>query len=176
VARSAAHWRFAFDRHAASDAVGATVAQLTTEARLRILLGPGGGIAVQASPLPPAPEEPVAVALAELPVAATDPRLFHKTSDRAFYDEARAAAGTFELLFANARGELTEGSFTNLFVPRGGRLLTPPLSAGLLPGVLRAELIEGGRAIEAVLTPADLVGEFFVGNSLRGLLRARLVR
>jgi para-aminobenzoate synthetase/4-amino-4-deoxychorismate lyase len=138
------------------------------------MLGHDGGIAVQGAPLPPAPEEPVAVALADLPIAATDPRLFHKTSDRAFYDDARVRAGTFELLFRNARGELTEGSFTNLFVPRGGKLLTAPLAAGLLPGVLRAELIERGAAVEATLTQADLDGEFFIGNSLRGLIRARL--
>jgi para-aminobenzoate synthetase/4-amino-4-deoxychorismate lyase len=53
-------------------------------------------------------------------------------------------------------------------------LLTPPLSAGLLPGVLRAELIESGRAVEAALTRADLNHGFFVGNALRGLIPATL--
>jgi para-aminobenzoate synthetase/4-amino-4-deoxychorismate lyase len=71
-------------------------------------------------------------------------------------------------------GQLTEGSFTNLFVDRGGKLLTPPLSAGLLPGVLRAELIDSGRAVEAALTRADLNHGFFVGNALRGLIPATL--
>ena len=99
----------------------------------------------------------------------------HKTSDRAAYDEARAAAGAFEVLFTDAEGFLTEGSFTSLFVERGGRLLTPPLARGLLPGVLRARLIEEGRAEEAELTPDDLAGGFLVGNSVRGLIRARLV-
>ncbi len=46
-------------------------------------------------------------------------------------------------------GFLTEGSFTSLFVERGGRLLTPPLARGLLPGILRARLIDEGRAEEA---------------------------
>ena len=89
------------------------------------------------------------MAVAPLPVAADDFRLRHKTSDRAFYDEARAAAGAFEVLFRDPDGFLTEGSFTSLFVERGGRLLTPPLARGLLPGVLRARLIEEGRAEEA---------------------------
>ena len=65
---------------------------------------------------------------------AGDFRLAHKTSDRAFHDEARAASGAFEILFRDEAGFLTEGSFTSLFVERGGRLLTPPLARGLLPG------------------------------------------
>ena len=71
-------------------------------------------------------------------------------------------------------GQLTEGSRTNLFVERGGRLLTPPLSRGLMPGILRAKLIEEGRAEEAELTPDDLEGEFYIGNIVRGLIPARL--
>ncbi|MFN7173851.1 MAG: aminotransferase class IV, partial [Thermaurantiacus tibetensis] len=71
----------------------------------------------------------------------------------------------------------TEGSFTSLFVEDGGRLLTPPLGRGLLPGVLRAELLATGRAVEADL-PADAVrkagraGRLFLGNALRGLFPA----
>jgi branched-subunit amino acid aminotransferase/4-amino-4-deoxychorismate lyase len=52
-------------------------------------------------------------------------------------------------------------------------LLTPPLSSGLLPGILRAELLESGAAEEAVLTQADLSGEVYFGNSLRGLIPAQ---
>ena len=103
-----------------------------------------------------------------------DFRLRHKTSDRAFYDEARAAAGTFEVVFQDADGFLTEGSFTNLFVERGGKLITPPLARGLLPGVLRARLLEEGRAVEGELRPDDLAGGFLLGNAVRGLVPARL--
>ena len=71
-------------------------------------------------------------------------------------------------------GQLTEGSFTSLFVERDGMLLTPPLGLGLLPGVLRGELIDTGRAVEAVLTRADLAGGFLIGNALRGLIPAML--
>ncbi len=174
LAASAAHWRFAFDRHGVLNQIQATVGELAHPARLRILLAPCGAVAVLASPLPPAPVEPVEVAVAALPVGRDDPRLYHKTSDRDFYDAARRASGAFEVVFVNACGELTEGSFTSLFVPRGDTLLTPPVAAGLLPGVLRAELIDSGAAIEATLTVADLAGGFFVGNSLRGLIAARL--
>jgi para-aminobenzoate synthetase/4-amino-4-deoxychorismate lyase len=115
------------------------------------------------------------VALAALPVDAEDFRLRHKTSDRAFYDEARAASGAFEILFIDGEGFVTEGSFTSLFVERDGMLLTPPLARGLLPGILRARLIEEGRAREADLKAADLANGFLIGNALRGLVRARLI-
>jgi para-aminobenzoate synthetase / 4-amino-4-deoxychorismate lyase len=80
------------------------------------------------------------------------------------------------VIAARPDGQLTEGSFTSLFVPRDGRLLTPPLALGLLPGVLRAELIEAGRAAEAPLTAADLAHGFFVGNAVRGLIPAVVER
>jgi para-aminobenzoate synthetase/4-amino-4-deoxychorismate lyase len=174
LARSAAHWRFAFDRGRVLARIEAATRELTRPSRIRVLLAADGEVAVQASSLPPAPAEPVEVALAPLGVGATDPRLFHKTTDREFHDSPRRTSGAFELLFVNERGELTEGSFTNLFVPRDDMLLTPPLASGLLPGVLRAELLDKGAAVEATLTPADLPAEFFIGNSLRGLIRAKL--
>jgi branched-subunit amino acid aminotransferase/4-amino-4-deoxychorismate lyase len=59
-------------------------------------------------------------------------------------------------------------------VERGDRLLTPPLSRGLLPGILRSVLIDSGRAAEADLKPDDLSEGFYVGNMARGLIPARL--
>ena len=78
------------------------------------------------------------------------------------------------MVFVDGDGCLTEGSFTNVFVERGGVLLTPPLARGLLPGVLRAELIDSGRAVEQDLTADDLAASFFLGNALRGLFPARV--
>ena len=74
------------------------------------------------------------------------------------------------MIFRNERGELTEGARSNIFIERDGLLLTPPLTAGVLPGILRAELMAQGRAREAVLTPDDLSGTVYFGNSLRGLI------
>ncbi len=142
--------------------------------RLRLLLAPSGEIAVQLSPLARHPSEPVAVALTPHPVTATDWRLRHKTTDRSFYDDARRASGAFECLLVHEDGQITEGSFTNIFVPWGGRLATPPLALGLLPGILRQRLIETGEAFEAPLTAANLAEGFFIGNALRGLIPARL--
>jgi para-aminobenzoate synthetase/4-amino-4-deoxychorismate lyase len=164
---------FPFDRHEARNELQAATFR-AGPSRLRLLLSRSGVFAIELRPLPPLPDPPVAVALLPLPVEASDFRLRHKTSDRTFYDEARAAAGTFEVIFHDADGFLTEGSFTNIFVERSGRLVTPPLSRGGLPGVLRARLLDEGRAAEGDLRPADLAGGFFLGNAVRGLVPARL--
>src|SRR3546814_1112285 len=108
------------------------------------------------------------------PMAADDFRLSHKTSLRDVYDIARHESGAAEVVFVDEPGFVTEGSWSNIFVERDGQLLTPPLALGLLPGVLRADLIDKGRAVESHLRIADLEGGFFIGNSLRGLIPARL--
>ncbi|WP_267395790.1 MULTISPECIES: aminodeoxychorismate synthase component I [unclassified Sphingomonas] len=170
---SAAALGFAFDRHAARNDLQAATFRLRRPCRLRLLLAASGAVAIEVAPAPPAPVAPFAVAVVPLPVAPRDFRLAHKTSDRGFYDAARRAAGTDEVVFEHD-GRLTEGSFTSLFVERDGVLVTPPLRHGLLPGVLRAELLATGRAREGELSRADLAGSFFVGNALRGLIPARL--
>ncbi|WP_213979600.1 aminodeoxychorismate synthase component I [Sphingomonas sp. dw_22] len=163
---------FSFDRHSARNELQAATFRLRDPARVRLLLGPSGAIAIGIAPLAQPPEGPVAVAIARREVAPDDFRLAHKTTRRGFLDRARAASGAWEVVFTDDQGFLTEGSFTSIFVERDGRLVTPPLSRGLLPGVLRAELIESGRAVEGDLTPADLKGGFFLGNTLRGLVSA----
>ncbi len=175
MAASAKAFGFAFDHHALRNELQAATFRLRGGRRLRVRLSRSGAVAIEVRPLPTALDGPVDVAISALPVAGHDFRLRHKTSDRAFYDAARAASGCFEVLFVDGAGKLTEGSFTNLFVDRGGTLVTPPLARGLLPGVLRARLLDEGRAGEGDVTPADLAAGFFVGNALRGLIPARLV-
>jgi para-aminobenzoate synthetase/4-amino-4-deoxychorismate lyase len=170
--RSADALAFAFDRHHARNELQAATFFLREPRKLRLLLSRSGAIAIESRPLPPLPAGPVAVAVRPRPVDAEDFRLAHKTSDRGFYDKARGEA--FEILFADAAGFLTEGSWTSLFVERAGKLATPPLTRGLLPGVLRERLIEEGRAIEADLRVEDLAGTFYIGNAVRGLIAAKL--
>lgn len=171
---SAQAFDFSFDRHAVRNELQAATFRLREAKRIRLLLAKSGAVAIEISNLPPAPVGPVAVAVVPLPVDVSDFRLVHKTSDRAFYDEARAKAGAFEVVFTDADGFLTEGSFTTLYVERDGVLLTPPLSRHLLPGTLRTELIEAGRAKEADVRPEDLANGFFIGNAIRGILPARI--
>jgi para-aminobenzoate synthetase/4-amino-4-deoxychorismate lyase len=175
LAASAAALGFALDRHAVRNELQAATFRLTAPSRVRLMLARSGRIAIETQALPARPVMPAEVAIAPRPVSASDFRLVHKTSDRSFYDQARIASGRFEVVFVDDDGFLTEGSFTNVFVERDGVLATPPLARGLLPGVLREQLIEQGRAVEAELTEYDLARGFLVGNALRGLIPARLV-
>lgn len=165
---------FTFDRHGARNSLQSATFRLRSAARVRMRLAPSGALAVEVSPLPRLAELPVPVAVRPAPMAADDFRLTHKTSLRAAYDSARHESGAAEVVFVDEPGFVTEGSWSNVFVERGGQLLTPPLALGLLPGVLRAELIDKGRAVESHLRLADLESGFFIGNSLRGLVPARL--
>lgn len=176
MAASADFLRLAFDPEAARMAVQAVMAGAQGVQRLRLLLSASGAMAVQLSPMTGLHEDVVDVAAVMLPVDAGDWRLRHKTSDRRFYDEARRAGGCFEAVLVRPDGLITEGSFTSVFVLRGGKLLTPPLRLGLLPGVLRARLIAEGRAEQGELRISDLGDGFFIGNALRGLMKARLAR
>ena len=111
----------------------------------------------------------------ETAVNSKNPWLYYKTSKRDFYEynwQNANKIGIDEVIFINENGHLTEGSRTNIFVDMGdGILLTPPINCGLLNGVLRRELIETGKAKEAIITPNDLQSahKIYLGNSLRGL-------
>jgi para-aminobenzoate synthetase/4-amino-4-deoxychorismate lyase len=174
--RSADALGFAFDRHGARNELQAATFHLRDARKVRLLLSPTGAVSIEVRPMPAPPPAAVEVALAPLPVSPDDFRLGHKISDRGFYDEARAVSGKTEVIFQDDAGFLTEGSFTHIFVRRSGKLVTPPLSRGLLPGILRERLIEEGEAEEGDLVAADLVTGFFIGNSVRGLLPAKLAR
>ena len=171
---SALLFGFEFDRHATRNQLHAATFHLDSLSKIRLLLSKCGAVAIEIRPLPES-SDMWHVSVVPLPVENSDFRLHHKTSDRAFYDDARKLAGTDEVLFVGPDGFLTEGSITALFVERDGILLTPRLSRGALPSVLRRELIESGRAKEADLTVADLSESFFVGSSVRGLIPAKKV-
>jgi 4-amino-4-deoxychorismate lyase len=146
--------------------------------RVRLTLGRAGDVRMSAAPLPEAKSDwRIAVSPARL--ASDDPRLRHKTTDRALYDDTRAAlpAGIDEVIFLNERDEVCEGTITSVFFDAGDGLCTPPLICGCLPGILRAEMLATGQAREAILSAADLPGaRLWVGNSLRGLIPATLAR
>jgi para-aminobenzoate synthetase/4-amino-4-deoxychorismate lyase len=165
---------FRFDRHGARNELQAATFGRKERAMVRLLLSPTGTMAIQVKPFESPGETPVSVAVRPLPVATSDFRLRHKTTDRRFYDRARQEEGAYETIFVDGNGRLTEGSRTNIFVERNGRLLTPPAVNGLIPGILRAKLIDEGKAEEAELTVDDLSGGFFIGNIVRGLMPARL--
>ena len=168
LAQGAARLGFAHDagavRAALLQAVGAQAL------RVRLTLGAAGDVAVTVADLPPALEV-WRLGLAGARLASDDPWLQVKSTRRAAYDAARAAlpAGLDEVVFLNQRDEVCDGTITTLFFDRGQGMRTPPLTSGLLPGVLRAEL----AVPEEVLLAHDLPRvRLWVGNALRGLIPA----
>lgn len=138
--------------------------------RLRVTLDAGGRFDVAQADLPDSPAR-WRLGLAGERLASNDPWLRIKSTRRAAYDAARAAlpVGVDEVIFANERGEVCDGTITTLFFDRGQGMRTPPLSSGLLPGVLRA----GMACPEEVLHLQDLPHvRLWVGNALRGLIPA----
>jgi len=179
LAASARYFGFRCDEQA----LQAVLAQACTALgdgphRMRLALTPDGAIDVQRGALQ-ALALPVRVQLATQPTRAGDLFLRHKTTVRDAYDAAWRAAerqGAFDQLFFNEDGRLTEGGRSNVFVRLDGNWHTPPLADGVLPGVMRAVLLDdpGWKARERSLTLADLrrAEEIVVCNALRGVLPA----
>lgn len=145
--------------------------------RVRLVLRRDGAFDITAAPFTSDPPEKIwRVAVAAKKFDSGDPLLRHKTTRRDLYEDALAASGADEVVFLNEKEEICESARANVFVESEGVLLTPPLSSGLLPGVLRAHLLAQGRAREKILRLADLRENLLLGNSLRGLLQARLIQ
>jgi para-aminobenzoate synthetase/4-amino-4-deoxychorismate lyase len=152
--------------------------------RLRLSLNQAGVCSVHSAPLTPLMQQKegsVRLLLADAPVDSSELFLRHKTTLRARYDAGwrnAEAQGAFDTLFFNERGELTEGGRSNVFVKLEGRWFTPPLSCGVLPGVMRgALLIDPAWAAREQALPLALLqqaDEIVVCNALRGVLKARL--
>lgn len=196
LAASAEYFAFKYDKDAAKSALDEAVVkarQSSSQAngvealRVRLTLAEDGAVAVTTTEIP-APREDAVMryAVSQSVLDRRNPFLFHKTTRRELYDQEWASFsethGADEVIYFNDDGHLCEGSRTNVFLERDdGVLVTPPLADGLLPGTLRAELLAQGRAVEGTVTREDLRraerGEvqLFLGNSVRGLVRADCV-
>lgn len=179
LAESAAYFCYPYDDNAVRGALDAAIQGRGGAWRVRLTLDAHGHAVVETRPLEALGKNGVLrFALSDRTVDVDSPFTYHKTTRRAFYDDARAAVDTGldadEVLFFNVHGELTEGSYTNVFVEKDGKLLTPPVSSGLLAGTLRQALLDSGRASESRLTAEDLnaPNRVYLGNSVRGLMRA----
>ncbi|MDD2859445.1 MAG: aminodeoxychorismate synthase component I [Acidiphilium sp.] len=166
---SARAFGLAFSASLAQEALTQAVAGWDGPLRVRLTLDEDGHHRATAAALR---IDPVCWVYAVAPgrTRSGDPFLRHKTNWREVLQEGLVRPPLDELVLVNERGELTEGSRSNIFVKYGSRLVTPPVTSGLLPGCLRAELLESGVCQEGPLTEADLGGEVYFGNSLRGLV------
>lgn len=97
------------------------------------------------------------------------------------YVEAKKQ-GSYEGVLCNIAGNVAEGTGSNIFMVKGGKLLTPPPEAGLLEGVTRALVLElakseGIRSEESQFSPGDLLGadECFITSTTKEILPVRQI-
>ncbi|MEM7172060.1 MAG: aminodeoxychorismate synthase component I [Pseudomonadota bacterium] len=151
--------------------------------RVRLLLCPDGTLVTSSSPIELSDGGILHFVISDRVCDSSDLFFRHKTTKREIYDSEfkhyRENHDCSEVLFINERGELTEGSRSSLFLELDGELVTPPLTAGILPGTFRREMMERAELglEERVLYPQDLAraSRIFFGNSVRGLQRAEQI-
>ena len=146
--------------------------------RLRLLLSRDGEITIESFPFPEAEKRVRKLCFARDPVDPDNLFLYHKTTHRDIYDNAKAAFPDMDdVILWNGSREVTESTIANIVVRLDGQLVTPPVSCGLLPGTMRAALLKEGRITERVITRDELrnAEEIFLVNSLRGWMPAELV-
>lgn len=174
-------------RAALEDFAASLVPQISW--RVRILLAPSGAFSITASPIAmPKPGSKTdsrsavqTFVISHCRTESSNPYLFHKTTHRRFYDDAYAAQaapyGHIDVVFLNERGEITEGSRSNIFARIGEKICTPPIDCGVLAGTFRASLLEDSaqNVCERILTLDDLktAEQLFLGNSITGLIEVR---
>lgn len=178
---SAEYFSYPFSRQTMKDLMKEIFLKLNSdkEYRVRILLDKKGGLRWEKSLISLPDKASNTLRLSLKPVNEKNPFLFHKTTHRPWYKEAMsdiARGRCFDVAFCNSKGELTEGSISNLFVENNNILYTPPVACGLLPGVLRANLLRRGKCKERVLNVEDLLSAdgIFCGNSVRGLVKVKV--
>ncbi len=148
--------------------------------KVRITLSPQGSFSKDYVKIRPVPKLPVLFDISNIPAEEAVAMPTHKTTLRDVLNrefKRAASLGLFDTVFMNRMGEITEGTISNVFIDAGdGLLRTPALSAGLLPGTLRAELIASGLAVESRVTRQMLeeAEAIYLGNSVRGLVPSLL--
>ena len=169
MAASAYHFGFEFDAEAVDELLDGVNAD--GPRRLRLLGAPDGGVELQVAEAPEPTTAAWDVPIDVEPVPSGHEFLFHKTTVREVYDNARHRfPDAPDVLLWNERGELTETTTGNLVVELDGELVTPPVLCGLLPGTQRAELLDTGEVVERVVRREDLarVDAAWMVNSVRG--------
>ncbi|MEM8766713.1 MAG: aminotransferase class IV, partial [Pseudomonadota bacterium] len=178
LAGSARYYGYPFEEQVVRQALAAEAqrSQAGPLRRVRLTLSGEGDVQLESWPLRLSTEtQPVM--LARTPVDGRDLRLRHKTTRRGVYEGAQAEVPDgVEALLWNEAGFVTESSIANVVFEQDGRCWTPPLSDGLLPGVLRQALLDEGRIQERQLAVEDLsrVDAIHLINGLRGWRCAKL--
>ena len=142
--------------------------------RVRMLLEPDGGVELQHQELKSAswPSRGLKIKISDERTSSRNIFLYHKTSNRLFYDNEFAAAlaeGFDEVIFLNENDEITEGAISNIFILKDSMWYTPELRCGLLPGIWREKMIAELSAVETKISLSDLKNaeKIILGNSVR---------
>lgn len=120
-------------------------------------------------------EKGFATAISNVRRNETSPFTYHKTLNYGdcIMEKRRAKEmGIQEPIFLNTRGEIAEGATTNVFFVKDEQIVAPPLSCGMLPGIIREYLYDAYTIKEQIILPED-IGEFdemFLTNSLLGIM------
>jgi para-aminobenzoate synthetase/4-amino-4-deoxychorismate lyase len=141
--------------------------------KVRLLLSDDGAVTINAVQLE---SRAYATAISKVGLAtqridSREPLLHHKTTWRPWYDGMLDRhPGCCDVLFCNERDEVTEGTLHNLVMEKDGRLVTPPVTCGLLPGTLRQELLDRCILVEEVIHRPELFSarRLWLINSVRG--------
>ena len=168
---AARHFGFACDQVRVREDLLREARKRSEDFILRMLVGPDGSFEIQVKPID---TTTVAQRLVLSPhrVDSKDPFLSRKTTARQAYMRAREGIpADADALLVNERGEVTETTIANVAIERDGHWITPRLTCGLLPGTMRAELLERGEIVEAILRLEDLREGMTVRcfNSVRGV-------
>lgn len=147
--------------------------------------GPGPRVVALLKPVPAPPDGPVAVGLAPFSHDARSPLAGVKSLSYLSHYLQRERAereGRLDDLMLDHEGCVTEGTVSNAFAVRGGRLVTPPVATGILPGVTRGVVLELAAGLglpldERPLPVAELaeVDEFFLTGAGKCLVGVDLL-
>ena len=168
---SARHFSFICEREKVQASIAGAIRHFEKPSRLRLLLSSVGECHLESEPLS-ARRLPRYLQISPVRIDSKNPLLYHKTSERQVYEDTRRGCGAdADVLLVNERGEVTETTTANVALLRGGKWITPPVSCGLLPGVMWAELLATGEVVEGVMRVDELnAGETVrCFNSVRGI-------
>jgi para-aminobenzoate synthetase/4-amino-4-deoxychorismate lyase len=178
MARSAQHAGYACDVGRLRHTLDGAVAGHAEPLRVRLMLARDGVVRVEAVNLTEI-AKPARVMFAARPIDRRNEFLYHKTTNRLVYDDARhqAPGGIDDVVLWNADRQVTETTIANIVAEIGGRKLTPPVWCGLLAGTFRAQLLDDGAIEEEIVTIDQLstASRVWLINSVREWWPAQLL-
>ena len=177
---SAYYFGFRLDLNTLKTELNSLAFSFTQPTKVRLLLNADGDWELKTSLLDQATTSTQRrIRLASKPINPDNRFLYHKTTERHAYEQARNEhPDCDDVLLWNINREVTESCIANVIVQYRSRWLTPPVHSGLLAGTYRAWLLDQGKVEEAVipLEMLDQCEQIFLTNSIRGCQLAKLIR